>query len=320
MRPGRMLLLALVLGSLWFSEATFLNQPPAAEASPTFEGLYAVTTNSGGQYHRLESGASNWTQESGTATTGASMLESFGDYLIYREGDGTGFGFRFSRDKGETWSSTAKPTDDMSYRPIAAELCSNGRLWLSFVKWSGTSTHLMRVYYSDTWGQTITLSKEMNFGGIGASTAHANGGLSCHLEDSNRVATITQRGSSCRLMVTTNGGEDWQAHAPCQLANAYQVIWAENRLVIISDIGSAVRISTSDDDGANWSNHDSSQSGTNRSSDTDVIRTDVPDLLFAYGSDAAVELYLLRSTDNGALQTTVTAGRTSARSLREPAP
>jgi hypothetical protein len=163
-----------------------------------------------------------------------------------------------------------------------------------------TSQTAVRVYYSDDFGETITLSKQQGFGGIGGNSAHANGSASCHESDSGRVALVTQRGSSARVMVTTDRGDNWAAYSTASLANAFQMVWSGDRLVLIYDAGSSVRIRISDQDGASITQVASlGQEGGNRSDQVGVIPTIVDGLLFAFAYDSGVTSYVLRSTDNG---------------------
>ena len=271
-----------------------LDRSNETQAWPVFDGLFAVA---GGDYHKVEPGAGSWTTLD--PATGSLNLKNFGLFMIHKEGGGTNQAFQVSEDEGQSWSATVKPIDDTDYKPVDADLCTGGFLWMA---WQESADARTRIYYSDDLGASFVLSKQQSLGGIGGTSAHSDGSVTCHATDSNRIATVVQRGSSARVLVTTNGGTDWTVNSAGSLANAYRMVWSGDRLVLIYDTGSSVRILVSDTDGSSWTQTASfSQGGSNRSSNVDVIRTAVPDLLFAYAEDPGTTRYLLRSDANGDL-------------------
>jgi hypothetical protein len=190
-------------------------------------------------------------------------------------------------------------------------------LWLVWQKSSGTSVNRVRLYYSDDFGQNITLSVDHNIGGTNTYASQFNGAVSCHATDSNRVAAVVQRSTSGRVIVTTNGGANWASYSAFGHGNGYGLAWSGNRLVGITDVGASARIYRSDNDGVNWTNVGFAQSGSNKSRYVHVVRTEQAGLLFAFAYDPGSTHYLLRSTDNGDswLQIGSFGGGTDARGL-----
>jgi murein DD-endopeptidase MepM/ murein hydrolase activator NlpD len=235
-------------GLMWRNGSTLLSQTTCG-----YEGLYGISTSSGGTYRHLEFGAGSWQPNASyTPPSGSRGLKVFGEFMIHNAPGGQQ-AFWVSTDAGETWEQAAKP-DPASppWVPIDADLCPDGRLWLAWQASQATQYNRVRLYYSDDFGATITQSAEINISGLSGYAAHFNGALSCHATDPNRVAVIVQRGSSARVIVTANGGGNWAVRSVGNLANAYRMVWGGDRLLVIADIGSVARVYYSDDDGQSW--------------------------------------------------------------------
>lgn len=191
-------------GYIWRNGSSTLTQ-----YTSTYEGLYALRTGGTDLYRHLAFGSAGWDDIAGYTPPGSAMnLKVFGDFMVHKEG-GVGQTFRVTTDGGETWQQTAKPTDVTSFRPIDADLCSNGRLWLIWQRSTATSTNYVRLYYSDDFGATITLSREMNLSGLNTYASQFNGAVSCHPTDPDRVMAFVQRFTKGRAIVTTDGGGSW---------------------------------------------------------------------------------------------------------------
>jgi murein DD-endopeptidase MepM/ murein hydrolase activator NlpD len=267
----------------------------------TCAGLYSIAA-SGGEYRRLAPETAGWgLEDEDDAPSASQNLKSYGELMVHKQGISSGQGFFVSQDGGETWSATAKPLDDLTFRPVDADFCAGSppRLWMAWQDWGDSSTHnRLRIYYSDDFGATITLSSNASIGGFGAAPAHPNGSVTCHPTDPNRVAVVVQQGSNARVRVTTNGGGVWSSTGTGSLANAYRMVWSGNRLVLVYDGGSSFYIRKSDDNGSTWPTAQTFSNDSGRTAVVDVINTSVSGLVFAFFDPTSPD-HIVRSTDNG---------------------
>ena len=269
---------------------------PQEQPDADLYAIYSVTA-AADLYRRLSVG-NDWATKDGAPPELSLGLRYFSNgQMIHCERHVAGNGFQVSSDFGETWAATAKPGGD--WGPIDANLSPNGRLWLLWVN-STTAPDLMRVYYSDDFGATITLSKEQS---ITQVTLLGGGCVAVHPTDSNRIAASCV-GIAARpnLVVTTDGGASWtlvSAGAILYAGLEPRLAWIGARLVLVNDNVFTVRIAVSDDDGVTWTTKFTKVTGGGGSSDVDLIRAGSMGALFAFDGEASPNGTLARSLDHG---------------------
>lgn len=272
----------------------------AAPQQPPDADLYAIEqiTAAADLYRRLSVG-NDWTTKDGAPPEQSENLRYFGNgQMIHREPRGVGNGFQVSADFGETWAATAKPGG--SWSPVDANLSPNGRLWLLWVNSAG-APDLMRVYYSDDFGTTITLSIEQSVSQVSATSG--GGGVATHPTDSNRIA-VSSVGILTRpnLLVTMDGGASWtvvSAGATTYDGLQPRLAWIGARLVLVNDEGVTMQIAVSDDDGVTWTTTFTKVTAAVSTLRIDLIRAGSTGALFAFVGEASPTGVLVRSLDHG---------------------